>query len=126
MAKHVQTMAPDLRILQANERTFLAWARTGIALVIFGFALARVAVWLEPLGDTRSEPAPSDDVLVAIGIVLVIAGSLVPILAASRHRRIRAAIIADQPIIPSVAPTIALAILLAVVGLGLAIWLGLA
>jgi putative membrane protein len=119
-------VAPDLRILQANERTFLAWARTGIALVIFGFALARVAVWLEPMDGTRKGGAPSDDALVVIGVVLVLAGSLVPGLAALRHRRIRAAIINDQPIIPSVTPTIALAVLLGCVGLGLVFWLGLA
>jgi len=28
----------------ANERTFLAWLRTGIAIVVFGFAIARFAI----------------------------------------------------------------------------------
>jgi putative membrane protein len=37
---------PDPRILQANERTLLAWLRTGLALVTFGFLLARVDAWL--------------------------------------------------------------------------------
>ncbi|HEY9750992.1 MAG TPA: DUF202 domain-containing protein, partial [Allocoleopsis sp.] len=27
---------------QANERTFLAWLRTSIALIGFGFAIARI------------------------------------------------------------------------------------
>jgi len=122
----LSAVAPDLRILQANERTFLAWARTGIALVIFGFALARVAVWLEPMDGARKGGAPSDDALVIIGVVLILTGSLIPGLAAVRHRRIRAAIVNDQPIIPALAPTMALAVLLGCVGVGLVLWLWLA
>lgn len=121
--------APDLRILQANERTFLAWARTGIALVIFGFALARIAVWLEPLHPPAGSAVvpPSDDTpLVVIGVLLVVCGALVPGLAVIRHARIRAAIIADQPTLPSALPSFLLAGLLAGVGLALALWLTLA
>ena len=110
----------DLRILQANERTFLAWSRTGVALIIFGFALARVAVWLEPMS-----PHVSDGPLVALGIALVALGSLVPIWAAVRHAKIRAAILRDEPITPSTTPTYVLGGVLAAVGLGLVLWLGL-
>ena len=28
----------------ANERTFLAWLRTGVAVVVFGFAIGRFAI----------------------------------------------------------------------------------
>ena len=28
----------------ANERTFLAWMRTGLAVVVFGFAIGRFAI----------------------------------------------------------------------------------
>jgi putative membrane protein len=31
----------DPRILQANERTLLAWIRTGIALITFGFVITK-------------------------------------------------------------------------------------
>ena len=34
---------------QANERTFLAWLRTSIALIGFGFALARFGLFLREL-----------------------------------------------------------------------------
>ena len=40
----------DSRLLQANERTLLAWVRTSIALMTFGFVIARVGVWLRALG----------------------------------------------------------------------------
>jgi putative membrane protein len=34
---------------QANERTFLAWLRTSIALIGFGFAIARFGLFLREL-----------------------------------------------------------------------------
>ncbi|KAB2893150.1 MAG: DUF202 domain-containing protein, partial [Kofleriaceae bacterium] len=46
---------PDLRILQANERTLLAWVRTGLALMAFGFVIGRIAVWLKLEHPERSE-----------------------------------------------------------------------
>ena len=38
-----------LRLHQANERTMLAWIRTGIALMAFGFAIARFGVFLRQI-----------------------------------------------------------------------------
>ncbi|MFB2923226.1 MULTISPECIES: YidH family protein [Aerosakkonema] len=38
-----------LREHQANERTFLAWLRTSIALIGFGFAIARFGLFLRQL-----------------------------------------------------------------------------
>ena len=40
----------DSRLLQANERTLLAWVRTSIALMTFGFVIARIGIWLRALG----------------------------------------------------------------------------
>lgn len=40
------TRGETLRLHQANERTMLAWIRTGIALMAFGFAIARFGVFL--------------------------------------------------------------------------------
>jgi putative membrane protein len=37
-------------MLQANERTLLAWVRTSIALMTFGFVIARIGLWLRALG----------------------------------------------------------------------------
>jgi putative membrane protein len=40
---------------QANERTFLAWLRTSIALIGFGFAIARFGLFLRQLQATLTQ-----------------------------------------------------------------------
>ena len=39
----------DLRDYRAEERTFLAWTRTGNTLMGFGFVVARFGIFLEQL-----------------------------------------------------------------------------
>lgn len=67
---------------QANERTFLAWLRTAIALIAFGFAIARFGLFLRELKSavigeiilTRS-PLSSHGIgvsLVLLGIAMII------------------------------------------------------
>lgn len=36
----------------ANERTFLAWIRTSIAVISLGFVVAKFSIWLRQLGAT--------------------------------------------------------------------------
>jgi putative membrane protein len=64
----------------ANERTFLAWVRTTIALISLGFVLARLGPWLNDGGTKRvlSRASP-------IGIGLVTFGALLTLLAAWRY-----------------------------------------
>lgn len=40
----------DPRALLAIERTLLAWLRTGLSLITFGFLIARIGVWLRAQG----------------------------------------------------------------------------
>ncbi len=46
-------MTKDPRVLFAAERTFLAWIRTGLALMGFGFVVARFGIFLQ---QARSGP----------------------------------------------------------------------
>lgn len=98
--------AVDLRILQANERTLLAWIRTGLALMAFGFVVARLGLWLALMqpGAPAASAAPG-----WIGSAFVVLGTLSNALAAVRYVRIRSAIIAEQPIIPGSAIVLTLA-----------------
>ena len=60
---------PDPRFTFANERTFLAWIRTALALIAGGVAIDAVAL-----------PLP-DWVRVATSVVLLVLGLAVPVLA---------------------------------------------
>lgn len=60
---------PDPRFSLANERTFLAWIRTALALIAGGVAIDAIAV---PL------PAP---VRVVASVVLLVLGLALPLLA---------------------------------------------
>ncbi|MCY7322581.1 MAG: DUF202 domain-containing protein [Phormidesmis sp. CAN_BIN36] len=76
---------------QANERTFLAWLRTSIALIGFGFAIARFGLFLRQLRVviTRQE-MPVNSVFNSenLGISLVIFGIALIALAAWRYDQV--------------------------------------
>ncbi len=78
---------------QANERTFLAWLRTSIALIGFGFAIARFGLFLRQFEtvvqpSTRSVPPPAILNSQTLGIGLVTFGITVIILAAWRYNQV--------------------------------------
>lgn len=62
----------------ANERTYLAWLRTGIAIIAFGFVLERFDIFLhtivQSLGDTPVHNASHGGR--EAGLALVVAGLL--------------------------------------------------
>lgn len=76
---------------QANERTFLAWLRTAIALIGFGFAIARFGLFLREfqaaLTHQEVEP-PSFFGSQSIGIVLVVTGIVVIPLSVWHYNRV--------------------------------------
>lgn len=105
--------AIDLRILQANERTLLAWIRTGLALMAFGFVVARMGIWLAMMqpGAPVTSAAPG-----WVGSAFVMLGTLSNALAAVRYVRIRSAILAERPIIPGSASVLTLAFGVVILG----------
>ena len=76
---------------QANERTFLAWLRTSIALISFGFAIARFGLFLRQLGVamTRQE-SPTNPIFNSenLGTSMVIFGIALIALAAWRYSQV--------------------------------------
>ena len=82
-----------LRLHQANERTMLAWIRTGIALMAFGFAIARFGVFLRQVASVGQVTVHQQAVGSAwVGAALVALGMLANLLATIRYAQIRRAI----------------------------------
>ncbi len=85
--------AIDSRIYMAAERTFLAWIRTGIALMGFGFVVARFGLFLRELTLAGThQPSASTGFSLPIGIGLIAFGIVVNLVSVVRHRRYIAAI----------------------------------
>ena len=87
----------------ANERTFLAWIRTGLAVAAFGFFLVKLNVLVDAVGSGTPPhlPAENADALVAAaahyaGLAMVVIG--IAIIARSRvgFERTRSAINRDE------------------------------
>jgi putative membrane protein len=83
-----------IRVHQANERTMLAWIRTGIALMAFGFAIARFGVFLRQVASVGSVPLHVQHGVGSawVGAALVALGMVANLLATIRFARIRLAI----------------------------------
>jgi len=78
----------------ANERTFLAWIRTCIAVISLGFVIARFGVWLRELAiqlSPRTEVQTTSFSLF-VGVAMMALGSVLTVLAALRYRAINRAI----------------------------------
>jgi len=106
----------------AAERTFLAWIRTGLALMGFGFVVARFGLFLRAL--QPSVPSQSYGLSVWFGTALIIVGVIVNIWSVRHHVRLvqdlnRGGSAFNRP--SSLA--IIVALILAVVGLAMAIYL---
>jgi len=71
----------------ANERTFLAWIRTSVAVVSLGFVLARFSVWLRELAIQRAPQVPVHraGISLPIGVAMMTFGGLLSVLAAWRY-----------------------------------------
>jgi putative membrane protein len=78
----------------ANERTLLAWVRTGVALMGFGFAIAKFGLFLREIaqagqvhvGDARGVGSSW------FGVVLVVLGLLTNVAATVRYASVRRAL----------------------------------
>jgi putative membrane protein len=67
----------------ANDRTFLAWLRTGIALFGLGFVVAKVALLVDDTGGLHSEA-----LYAIVGVVIVLCGGALIVVGATQHRRV--------------------------------------
>jgi putative membrane protein len=76
----------DVRDFFAAERTLLAWVRTGLALMGFGFVVARFGLFLREIADVKGLPPPKQfGPALAFGTALVVFGVVVTAWAAVHH-----------------------------------------
>jgi putative membrane protein len=65
----------------ANERTYLAWIRTGLATIGLGFVVAKFGLLVGTLAGVSAAPAQASHFSDAIGIALVLCGGIMQIVA---------------------------------------------
>lgn len=80
----------------ANERTFLAWLRTGIAVAVFGFAIGRFAVAIRELTGVAGRTSPTPALSVWFGTAAILAGVALTVGGWARYRRTRRLLAAGQ------------------------------
>lgn len=114
-----------LRLHQANERTMLAWLRTGIALMAFGFAIARFGLFLRQiaLAGTLTLRAPQSLGSAWLGAALVALGMGTNLLATLRYASVRRAIERGQLGAPSATLVYAIGTVASLVGLAMTVLL---
>ncbi len=110
----------DPRIYFAAERTFLAWIRTGLSMMGFGFVVARFGLFLRQIqaaqGVLSGGRAPDQNLRLSLwfGVALVLMGVAVNVMSTVHHLRIfgqlrRGELEIDRPSLLGVAASLTLA-----------------
>ena len=90
------------RVNMANERTFLAWIRTSVGIMAFGFVVERFTLFIKQmshiLGPSNIEITlpPSHGYSSIAGIYLVCLGALMSALAFIRYKKVERQIYEDS------------------------------
>lgn len=79
----------DPRVFFAAERTLLAWNRTALALMAFGFVIERFGLFARLLRDEPGSASPlSGAASLWIGIAFIAIGAAVSVIAVLQYRKV--------------------------------------
>ena len=116
----------DPRVRYAIERTLLAWVRTGLALMGFGFVVARFGLFLHEIEAVRQNAMPKESTGLSlwIGTALILLGVLVNLLVSAEHLRLMRQIQSAPPYgVRSWLLAIGVSFVLAMLGIAMAVYL---
>lgn len=93
---------PNRRVHMANERTFLAWIRTSIGVMAFGFVVERFALFIKQMSHVLGNSniintlPPSHGYSAIAGIFLVSLGAIMSVLAFINYKKVEKQIDEDN------------------------------
>jgi putative membrane protein len=70
----------------ANERTFLAWIRTSISIIVFGFVVAKFGITLREFLQTQSRGQSESGLSLVIGVGFMSMGIFMALVSMVRYR----------------------------------------
>jgi putative membrane protein len=87
----------DPRVLFAAERTLLAWQRSAIALMGFGFVVERFGLFLQ-MAAHQSLAGGQRSFSLGIGVMLLVLGAVVALISARQFRQVARSL--DPAVVP--------------------------
>jgi putative membrane protein len=109
----------------ANERTFLAWIRTSVAIMGFGFVVVKFALFIKQISmvlTTKQTVLPGKGYSTQIGILLVAVGVFMALYSFIRYRTTEKQLL-NKNYKPSLLPALFLTLGILIIGTILVIYL---